>query len=153
MLDFEQIFGAGNGAALPDDLRSRWTERRHGGSVPNCCVGPSQVARSARYMPDARRKESPPEAGACRACGEAADQFFLANWSMLAGRHELEGNVDLLVDLLARGERQRRIDRALALAGGVLEHGDLEIARLHRGERILRGVDAADDRLLGVDAC
>src|SRR5271166_2505373 len=66
--------------------------------------------------------------------------------------HQLEGNVDLLVDRLAGGERERRVDRALALAGGVLEHGDLEVARLHRGERVLRRIDAADDRRLGVHA-
>src|SRR5271166_1873878 len=66
--------------------------------------------------------------------------------------HELEGNVDLLVDRLAGGERERRVDRALALAGGVLEHRDLEVARFHRGKGVLRGVDAADDRRLGVHA-
>src|ERR1700722_13202137 len=58
-------------------------------------------------------------------------------------RHQLERNVGLLVDGLARGERESRIDRALALSGRVLEHGDLQIARLHRGERVLSRVDAA----------
>src|SRR5579863_6746022 len=46
---------------------------------------------------------------------------------------ELERNIDLLVDRLSRRERERRVDRALALTGGVLEHSDFQIARLHRG--------------------
>lgn len=43
-------------------------------------------------------------------------------------RHELEGNVDLLVDLFALGEIERCIERALALAGSILEDGDIETA-------------------------
>src|ERR1700733_15691723 len=61
--------------------------------------------------------------------------------------HELERNVDLLVDLLSFGEFERSVDRALALARSVLEHSDLEVASLHGSECVLRRVDAADDRL------
>src|SRR5882724_11227712 len=47
-------------------------------------------------------------------------------------RHELEGDVDLLLYLLAGNELQGGVDGAMALAGGVLEHGHVEIAGLHR---------------------
>src|SRR3984885_15486027 len=67
-------------------------------------------------------------------------------------RHQLEGDIDLLLDRLARGESEGRVDGAFALTCGVLEHGDLEVASLHRSQRVLRRVDAADDRLLGVHA-
>ena len=61
----------------------------------------------------------------------ARRSVLLGEVGHIGRRHELERNVDLLVDALAGGELQRRIDRALALAGRVLEHRDLEIARLH----------------------
>ncbi|ENN84208.1 hypothetical protein RHSP_77195 [Rhizobium freirei PRF 81] len=63
-------------------------------------------------------------------------------------RHELEGNIDLFVDLIALGELQRGIDRALALTGSILEHGDLQVAGLHGGKRVLRRIDAGDDDLV-----
>src|SRR6195952_2020558 len=65
-------------------------------------------------------------------------------------RHKLEGDVDLLVHLLALGERERRTHGPLALAGRILEHGDLEVAGLHRGKSVLGGIDAADDDLVQV---
>src|SRR5271165_1147112 len=45
--------------------------------------------------------------------------------------HEQEGDVDLLLDRFAGSERQSGVDRTLALAGSVLEDGDLEVACLH----------------------
>src|SRR3954452_15618074 len=46
-------------------------------------------------------------------------------------RDQLERDIDLVLDLLALGELQRRIQRPGALAGGVLEDGGVEVARLH----------------------
>ena len=74
----------------------------------------------------------------------------VSSWSRIVhvgGRDELERDLDVALDRLALGELQRRVDRALALAGGVLEHGDVELARLHRRQRILGRVDAGDDDL------
>ncbi len=45
-------------------------------------------------------------------------------------RDELKRNVALLFDLFALSRRECGIERCLALAGGILEHGKVEIARL-----------------------
>src|SRR5271169_239281 len=102
-----------------------------------------------------RRNFSPPRSlrGGGRGWGSSwKPSVLLHKVAHVGWRHQLERNVGLLVDGLAGGERESGVDGALALSGGVLEHRDLQIARLHRGERVLRRVDAADDRLLGVDA-
>src|ERR1700751_3705119 len=41
-------------------------------------------------------------------------------------RYELEGNIDLLLDLFALGEFQRRVYGAFSLPSRILEHGYLE---------------------------
>ena len=66
-------------------------------------------------------------------------------------RHQLEGDIDLLVHRFALGKLECCIKRTSTLARRVLEHGRIEIARLHGGQRILRGIDAADDNRLHVD--
>ena len=60
--------------------------------------------------------------------------------------HQFERHVDLLLDGLATGEFERGNDRTLALTCGVLEHGHVHIARRHRGKRIGRGINSADQR-------
>ena len=91
VLDLEQIFGAGNGAALPDDFGGGRTDGRHGASsrpfdaalVPEpgrCHVALSSTRPEAR--PGGERASGRLAAGRG---GRASDQFFFVNWSMLAG--------------------------------------------------------------------
>ena len=69
---------------------------------------------------------------------------------MFAGVTSSNGTQTLVSTFSPLASFMRGIDRAAALAGSVLEHGDVEIAGLHVGERVLRGVDAADDDVLHV---
>src|ERR1700722_16620568 len=82
----------------------------------------------------------------------AAGSVLLGEVGPVGRPHQLELDIDFLVYALAGRELERGVDRALALTGGVLEHRDLEVARFHRGQGVLRRVDAADDRLFRIDA-
>ena len=108
--DFEQIFGARNGAALPDDFGGRRTDGRHGAPSRICRCRAALVR--GRAMPSTKRGERPearvrsPASGAPPSRqGERAGRRAVSCRSVLlhelvhVGRgHELEGNVDLLVD-------------------------------------------------------
>ncbi len=94
-LDFEQVFGAGDGAALPDDLGGRRTDGRHG--------APSRLFRRrpafrgpaptlSRFSPrEGRRRAGRTARLRCRPGAPSATasgvprQFFLVYLSMLAG--------------------------------------------------------------------
>src|SRR5271166_2153967 len=147
--DFEQVLGTRNGAAQPDDFSGGRTDVPHGASS-RWGARPNRGTRSFLAV-----------GGATEAAGLHAPPSLLfrseekrkRRWSVLlhelvhvVRRDELEGDVDLLVHLLALDELERRVDRALALARRILKHGDLEVARLHRGERVLGGVDTAHER-------
>ena len=66
--------------------------------------------------------------------------------------HQFERNVDLLVNRFALRQLHRRIQCAATLGRRVLEHGHVQFTRLHRGQGVLRRVDAADLHRRHVDA-
>src|SRR5690349_13774214 len=63
-------------------------------------------------------------------------------------RHQLVGDVDVTRHGVAVVELHRGVDATGALALGVLEDRDLEVAGLHRRERVAGGVHAADQGLV-----
>ena len=71
---------------------------------------------------------------------------------MLAGVTSSNGIQTTRGTSLAAGQPQRGVERARTLAGRVLEHGHVQLAGLHRDQRVLRGVDAADDHVVHRDA-
>src|SRR5215471_18713909 len=77
---------------------------------------------------------------------------FLRELINVGGSHQLERDFGETRHFLALGERDRGLQAADALTGRVLEHRDVEVARLHCHQRILAGVDSADDDIVHADA-
>src|SRR6218665_1597752 len=74
------------------------------------------------------------------ASGSVLAQVFVD----VGGGHQLERHPQFRRHGLAPDELQGGIDRTPALPDGVLEHGHLQLAGLHRRQRVLRGIDAGD---------
>src|SRR6218665_3821637 len=79
--------------------------------------------------------------------GAAAGSVFAGVPGHVLGRDQLERDADEALLVLLPGQFDRRIDRACALPDGVLENRDLQVAGLHRRQRIGRGIDAGNDGL------
>src|SRR6202020_3059025 len=108
--NLKQVFGAGNGAALPDDFSRRRTNGRHGAlshsdfgvAFPEGCADPPLATARRRWEGGASPGALVSPETTSETKRDSGISVFLHELIDIGRRHQLEGDIDLLLHRLSR---------------------------------------------------